>query len=132
MNIGVIGGRGFTATAIYTNQDHVDATIDRVCSWYGLDPSDCKIISGGSQGTETLSVEWAKKRKAQYEIIPPNIKKYEEYPDKNNLAFGERNIKIINEAKLMLFFWPGYAPLIMNAINVCVQEKKTLFCVPMV
>lgn len=132
MNIGVIGGRGFTATAIYTNQDYVDATLDRVCNWYGLSPSECKLISGGSQGTETLAVDWAKKRRAPYEILPPNIRKYADYPNKNDLAFGERNIKIINEAQMVVFFWPGYAPLIMDAVQVCIRDKKLLFCAPMV
>lgn len=137
MIIGVIGGRDTDPNIIFDNQALVDAALERVMAAYSLDYSDVTLIHGGGRGTELLSLAWAQKHNVEAKLVPPNkVSKpaggrSEEYLSAVNETFRERNIRIISQSDVMLFFFDGMSQAIREAMMATSHNRKSFFCVSM-
>ena len=100
MKIAVVGSR------TYDNREHLFTVLDFVRKTYG----DFILVSGGANGADSLSEEWAKEN---------NLKTIIHYPEWTLYGRGAgpiRNQKIVDDADILIAFWDGKSKGTKNSI----------------
>lgn len=112
MNIAIIGSReGFTQQQIINQLDLINIT------------SNDLIITGGARGVDTYAEIYALENSIPYKIIKPNN-------PTNKQDYILRNIKIVNEASLIIAFHNGISKGTAFVINYCKAKNKNLIIIP--
>ena len=89
-NVGVIGSRSFR------DYKFLEAVLDTT-------PFKIKkIISGGANGADKLSIKYAKSRDIEWEEFLPEHKKYKH-------AYHHRNRLIAEASDIIIAFWDGHS-----------------------
>ncbi len=87
----------------------------------GYIPPECtEIVSGGTQGIDSLAEGAAAALSLPFTCIKPNYERF------GRLAPLQRNIEIIEACDLVLAFWDMRSPGTKFVISECLKREKPL------
>jgi hypothetical protein len=78
------------------------------------------IVSGGAKGADSLAEEFAKKWNIETLVFKPN------WTDYGKQAGFLRNVKIVENADVVVAFWDGESPGTKSSINLAKKKNKKL------
>jgi hypothetical protein len=118
MFYGVIGPRDYKGVE-YNNIDYVGSVLESL-------PNCDGFVSGGSKGVEQLVEQWASLSGKPFSKVPPNIKLHGARG-----AFDIRNSEIINKIDVLVHFWDGCTPGVVETLAKCMLLGKSAILMPL-
>lgn len=114
MNIGIVGSRDFTNYELFRSliDEYLKNTIVN------------NIFSGGARGVDSLAERYSLERLNKPAIVyKPNTN---EYKEKGNKIYYERNMKIILNSDLVIAFQINNSKGTQMSINLAIEQHKTV------
>ena len=102
---GVIGSRDFA------NKKLMNAVLSEYL------PDMKMVISGGANGADKMSVEWARKNSVETLVFLPDHNKFKQ-------AFHHRNRLIVEASEMVIAFWNGHSTGTKYTVDYAHKMKR--------
>lgn len=105
--------------------------LENVSLWMNTLKDVDLVIAGGGKGIEQLAEQWAVAAKKKFQLIAPEFDPSQPGAIPFQIAFNNRNMKILRECDIVVVFWDGRFKDMIEIMQTAIAHGKKVLLYPM-